>query len=365
MGKGVNRVSDLRTRLLGNLKGSRILLVGGAGFIGHNLALTLRHNGAEVMVADNLMHNNLIANVSETAHTLDPLRRRLYQNFLTDRFVLMREAGVGLRSADARLLQDLTQIVEEFQPTKVVHLSAIASAVEARRNPGLCFDLQLITLRNVLEICRTRKNMEVMFLSSSTVYGDFETATVDENVRPRPRGMYANAKYMGERLVRTYAEQHGVAIVIIRPSALYGERCVSGRVSQKFIENALSGTPCLLEGGGDGRLDFTHVEDLIDGMACALGVSKPIPYTNTFNLTFGNARTIAELASVLRKVAPNVILEERPRSEDKPVRGTLSVERAKNHLGFAPKWPLETGYRRYCEWYVDQWERAKRQIGAN
>jgi nucleoside-diphosphate-sugar epimerase len=317
------------------------------------------------MVADNLMYNNLVSNVSESGRGLDPLRRRLYQNFLTDRFVLMRDAGVELRSADARLLQDITHVVDEFQPTKIVHLSAIASAVEARYNPGLCFDLQLITLRNVLEICRARKNMEVMFLSSSTVYGDFDTATVDENVRPRPRGMYANTKYIGERLVRTYADQHGVAIVIIRPSALYGERCVSGRVSQKFVENALTGKPCLLEGGGDGRLDFTHVDDLTDGMARALGLPKPPPYTNTFNLTFGNARTIAELAAVLRSVIPNVILEERPRSEDKPVRGTLSVERARNHLGFVPKWDLETGYRRYCEWYVEQWDRAKRQIAAN
>jgi nucleoside-diphosphate-sugar epimerase len=66
----------------------------------------------------------------------------------------MRAAGVHHRSADARLLQDLAQVFDEFQPTKVVHLAAISSAVEARRNPGLCFDLQLITLRNALELCR-------------------------------------------------------------------------------------------------------------------------------------------------------------------------------------------------------------------
>ena len=238
--------------------------------------------------------------------------------------------------------------------------------MEARHNPGLCFDLQLITLRNVLELCRLKKEqIEVAFMSSSTVYGDFETPTVDESVRPRPEGIYANAKYMGERLVRTYADQHGIPVVIVRPSALYGERCVSGRVSQKFIENALTGKPCLLEGGGDGRLDFTHVEDLADGIACALGLPKARNYTNTFNLTFGNARTIAELAGVLKSVVPNIILEERPRAEDKPIRGTLSVERAKTTLGFEPKYALEIGYKRYCEWYVEQWDRAKRQLAAN
>jgi nucleoside-diphosphate-sugar epimerase len=358
-------MSEVRKQLLCNLAGQRVLLVGGAGFIGHNLALTLRKCQAEVMVADNLMYNNLVSNMTQGG-SLETLRRGLYQNFLIDRFKLMRDAGVELRNADARILQDLSQVFDEWQPSKVVHLSAIASAVEARRNPGLCFDLQLITLRNVLELCRMRKaRIDVAFMSSSTVYGDFETPTVDETVRPRPRGIYANAKYMGERLLRTYADQHGIATVIIRPSALYGERCVSGRVSQKFIENALTGKPCLLEGGGDGRLDFTHVEDLTDGIACALGLEKSPGYTNTFNLTYGNARTIADLAEVLKLVVPNVILEERPRAEDKPIRGTLSVERAKSLLGFAPRYSLETGYKRYCEWYLEQWERAKRQLEAN
>ena len=339
------------------LAGQRILLVGGAGFIGHNLALALRRANAEVMVADNLVVNNLIANVGDPA--LDPLRRQMYLDFLLDRFSLMREAGVLIRNADARNLTDVTRLFDEFRPNKVVQLAAIASAVDARKDPGLCFDLQLLTLRNVLELCRRGGDLiEVMFLSSSTVYGDFETPTVDEATRPQPRGIYANAKYMGERLVRTYADQHGIACVVVRPSALYGERCISGRVSQAFIENALSGKPLLLEGGGDGRLDFTYIEDLVQGMARALSLKKRPGYTNTFNLTFGNARTIAELAAIVKTVVPTATLEERPRAADKPVRGTLSTKKAEEELGFKAGWGLETGYKRYCAWYADQWQRA-------
>ena len=153
----------------------------------------------------------------------------------------MRAAGVHLRNADARLFADLSRTFDEFKPTKVVQLAAIASAVEARKDPGLAFDLQLVTLRNVLELCRQTHDSvnQVMLLSSSTVYGDFEGDTVDESTRPRPRGIYANTKYMAERLVRTYNQQHGIGSTIIRPSALYGERCKSRRVSQVFIENAL------------------------------------------------------------------------------------------------------------------------------
>lgn len=346
------------TKIVEKLAGARVMLVGGGGFIGHNLALKLREGGVSTMVADNLAVNSVVDNFMDM--TLDPVRRLLNQNFLLDRFVMMRQAGVELRKTDARHPVDLAQVFNEYQPTHVVHLSAIASAVEARKDPGLCFDLQLVTLRNVLELCRIAKGNSplVMLMSSSTVYGDFETPTVDESTRPRPVGIYANTKFMAERLVRTYNHHHGLKTVIIRPSALYGERCVSRRVSQVFIENALAGKPLLLEGGGDGRLDFTYIDDLVEGIVRALTLREGPSMSETFNITFGNARTIAELAAVVQQVVPNVVLENRPRAEDKPIRGTLSIDRADKVLGFTPQWTLETGYLRYCQWYRDQWERA-------
>lgn len=335
------------------LANERILLVGGAGFIGHHLALACRAAGAQVTVADNLMVNNLVAN----AYGENGERHRLYQNFLADRFALMRDAGVTLRNADARILADLNLVFQEFKPTKVVHLAAISSAVEARKNPGLAFDLQLVTLRNTLELSCLSGVGQVVLMSSSTVYGDFETATVDESMRPRPKGIYANGKYMAERLVRVYNQQHGLGTTIIRPSALYGLRCISRRVSQVFIENALTGKPLLLEGGGDGRLDFTDIRDLVDGIVRALALPSGPGASQTFNLTFGNARTIAELAGIVKAVIPGAVLENRPRA-DKPIRGTLSTERAKSLLKWEARHPIETGYRAYVEWYVEQWDRA-------
>jgi nucleoside-diphosphate-sugar epimerase len=346
------------TTLTKALAGHRVMLVGGAGFIGHNFALELRRLGVETMVVDHLGINNLVANVY--APEISSTQRRVYQQFLLERFELMRDAKVELRNVDARLMMDLQRAFDEFRPTKVVHLSAISSAVDARRDPGLCFDLQLITLRNLIEACRLNHQQvdQVMLLSSSTVYGDFEGDTVDESTRPRPKGIYANAKYMAERLLRTYRDQHGLGVTIIRPSALYGERCISRRVSQVFIENALTGKPLLLEGGGSGKLDFTYIDDLIEGMVRALGRHEGRNWSNTYNLTFGNARSIADLAAIVKSVIPEAILEERPRAEDKPIRGTWSTHRAEEVLGFKARWTLEEGYRRYCEWYVDHWRKA-------
>jgi len=345
------------------LSGKRVLLVGGAGFIGHNLALELRARGAQVMVADNLMQNNIVANVFGNA--LEPVQRAAYLGFLLERFRLLREAGVDLRNADARIASDVKRLFEEFQPQLVVHLSAISSAVDAEKMPGRCFDLQLVTLRNVLESCRTMRGAveQVMFLSSSTVYGEFATPTLDETATPAPKGLYANTKYMGERLVRTYSLQHDVPSTIIRPSALYGERCISRRVSQLFIENALRGKPLLLEGGGQGQLDFTYIVDLVNGMVRALAHETVPQYTNTFNITFGRARTIAELAAIVQELVPDVVIEKRPPADNKPNRGTLSTKRAEEVLCFRAEWTLEEGYRRYCEWYIERWQAAKALSG--
>ena len=347
-------LNTANSKISEKLKNKSILLLGGAGFIGHNLALTLSNYGANVTVLDNLMVNNVVDYSYKNQD--NDIRSKINHYFLTSRLNLLKKNKVNLVNGDARNSDDLRRVLELCSPFKIVHLASIASAVDARHNPGLMFDLQLVSLRNILELMRSNsfKNIEqIMLLSSSTVYGDFEEDVVNESVRPKPNGIYANTKYMAERLVRTYANQYGLGTVIIRPSALYGERCVSRRVSQMFIENALLKKPLLLEGGGDGRLDFTYINDLIDGMVRALALTNGPEQTHTFNITFGNSRTILDLANIIKDLIPNVVLEERPRAFEKPIRGTLSIKRAKELLDFTPQWPLEKGYKKYCEWYIE------------
>jgi UDP-glucose 4-epimerase len=338
------------------LDGERVMLVGGAGFIGHHLALECRQKGAEIVVVDNMQINNIVKIVSD--RSLDEIRRRLYVNFLLDRFALLRENAIAIENVDARQMAELTNVFNEFQPTKAIHLSAISSAVTANQVPGLAYDLQISTLRNILELCRLKHSScnHITFMSSSTVYGDFEGDSVDETVRPRPRGVYANGKYIGERMMREAKSLYGIDYTIVRPSALYGIRCVSGRVTQKFIENALLGKPLLLEGGGDGRLDFTNVDDLVEGIVRAQAL--PGGRSRTFNITYGNARTIAELAVIVKEVVPGAQLQERPPAPEKPKRGTLEMGRAQEFLGFVPSRDLDTAYRSYCQWYAQQWARA-------
>ncbi len=339
------------------LERDRIVLFGGAGFIGHNLALNLKKLTENVFVVDNLMTNNLIDNLFSKDG--ESFKFKLYREFLMERFRLLRKNNVEMINADTRNYSDLSVIFENYKPTKVIHLSAISSAIKARQNPSLCFDIQLISLKNLLELCRLKLKEvnQFVFLSSSTVYGDFETQEVDENTRPRPRGIYANTKYMGERLVRTYCHQYGLGTTIIRPSALYGERCISKRVSQVFLENAFENKVCRLEGGGDGRLDFTYIDDLVEGMIRSLVFHRGKNTSQTFNITYGNARTIKELFDIVAKHLPKAKSKVAERSIDKPSRGTLSIKRAREVLGFKPKWCLENGYENYINWFKDMWQK--------
>ena len=338
----------------------RIMLVGGAGFIGHNLALELRRKGAEVLILDNLQINNIVNVVTNT--TLDSTRRRVYTKFLLDRFELLRSASVEIMNVDSRQMSEFANVFSEFEPTKVVHMAAISSAVTANKMPGLAWDLEINGLRNIIELARMKDSQvkQLMVMSSSTVYGDFEQESVNEHMRPRPKGVYANGKYIVERMVREAERLYGLSYTIIRPSALYGERCISGRVSQKFVENALLGKSLILEGGGSSRLDFTYIQDLVVGMVRALAIKAAL--SRTFNITFGNSRSIFDLVTIIKEHIPDVVVEERAADAEKPKRGTLMIDHARQHLDFEPQYPLETGYSRYVEWYVQQWEEVKSRI---
>ena len=149
-------------------------------------------------------------------------------------------------------------------------------------------------------------------------------------------------------MVREAKSLYGLNYTIIRPSALYGIRCVSGRVSQKFIENALEGKTLRLEGGGDGMLDFTHIDDLVEGITRATSFKNGID--RTFNITFGNARKIIDIANIIKDVIPNVKFEITPAQPEKPKRGTLSVQKSKDLLGFYPKKHIDDAYKDYCIW---------------
>ena len=149
----------------------RALLIGGAGFIGHHLALDLKKNGFEVAVIDGLEVNNLIS--LQDARTKF-LNRNFYIKVLEERLSLLRQAEIPIYVEDARDYVRLSRIVGEFQPDVIYLLAAVAHASRANKDPYSTFDHSFRTLENTLDITRSLNNTtQLVFFSSSMVYGDF------------------------------------------------------------------------------------------------------------------------------------------------------------------------------------------------
>jgi nucleoside-diphosphate-sugar epimerase len=181
------------------------------------------------------------------------------------------------------------------------------------------------------------------------VYGNFDGFAVTEDRECKPIGIYGALKYGAEKLVIGYNQVFNLPYTIIRPSALYGERCVSRRVGQAFIENALNGIDLTVNGDGSEALDFTYIDDLVQGVI--LCITEAAARNEVFNLTFGAGRQIQELAQIVLESFPGLKLSHKPRDSLMPERGTLSIDKAKRLLGYSPQYPLDTGFGKYIEWY--------------
>lgn len=329
------------------INGRRIVLIGGAGFIGHNLALELKHRGAEVSVVDGLQVNNLL---SLYCSTYSGQERELYEYILHERLRLLRNAGVPLYVEDARDYHRLSHLLDRLHPQVIILLAAVAHASRSNKDPFQTFDHSLRTLENALDNAKNRIEHFIYF-SSSMVYGNFEGKAVTEDTVCNPLGIYGALKFSGEKLVIAYHQVFGLAYTIVRPSALYGERCISRRVGQVFIENALRGQELVVKGDGTECLDFTYIGDLIEGICCCL--ERPEALNQIFNLTYGQGRSLNDMVAILREEFPNIRVRHVARDTLMPERGTLSIEKAKTLLGYRPKYPLEEGFRRYIHWYKE------------
>ncbi len=329
----------------------KILLVGGCGFIGHNLAINLKKKGHQVFISDSLSVNNLLSFTD-----IQIKNKNLYRSILNNRLELLNKNEINLTVQDARDYHAISRLYDNIDPDIIIHLAAVSHANQSNKDPHNTFDHSLRTLENTLDFARTKKK-HVIYLSSSMVYGNFKTKEVAEDALCTPIGIYGTLKYSGELLVKAYNQVFDLPYTIIRPSALYGERCVSRRVGQIFIENALQGLDININGSGEEKLDFTYIEDLVEGIS--LCCEKDSAKNEIFNLTFGNSRKINELIDILKYEFKDIKILYNEKEKFMPERGTLDISKAKKLLKYNPSYSIESGYLKYISWYKNFWNSIK------
>jgi nucleoside-diphosphate-sugar epimerase len=331
----------------------RVTIIGGAGFIGHNLALHLKNLGAEVSVIDGLEVNNLTSVLANSDNLPHP---QLALSVINERLDLLRSAGIKLFVQDARDYHSLSNILNQTKPQVIFHLAAVSHANRSNKDPFSTFDHSLRTLENALDNAKNKVE-QFIYLSSSMVYGNFKDGNVDETTICEPLGIYGALKYSGEKMVISYNQVFDLPYTIIRPSALYGERCISRRVGQIFIENALFGKEISINGDGSDSLDFTYIDDLVDGLTKVIQNKNSI--NQIFNLTYGSARSISDMIDLLRIDFPSIKIKSIPKDILMPDRGTLSVEKARSLIDYNPVWSLDKGYPKYIQWYINLFKNNK------
>lgn len=328
-----------------DIKGRKIVIIGGAGFIGHNMALSMKALGADVEIIDSLQVNNLysFSNAREAN-----VNSEFYIRMINERLELLRRAGVPLHFQDARDYHAMNNILGHIKPEVIIQLAAVSHANKSNKDPYSTFDHSLRTLENALDYARG--NVEhFIFFSSSMVYGHFKEEEVSEDTICEPLGIYGALKFAGEKLVIAYNQVFDLPYTIIRPSALYGERCVSRRVGQIFLENAVQGKNMTIHGDGSDSLDFTYIEDLTQGVIKVIQNEKS--KNEIFNMTYGKGRSIADMAEMVREHFSDIQVEYLPKDSLTPDRGTLNIDKARDLIGFDPQNPLEIGYLKYINWY--------------
>ncbi len=305
---------------------ARVLVTGGAGFLGSHLCERLLAAGHEVLCVDNFFTGRR----DHVAHLLDHPRFELMRHDIT--FPLYVEVD------------------------RIFNLACPASPVHYQFDPVQTTKVSVHGAINMLGLAK-RTRARILQASTSEVYGDPSLHPQPEcywgNVNPiGPRACYDEGKRCAETLFFDYHRQHGLEIKVARIFNTYGPRMHpnDGRVVSNFIVQALTGAPLTIHGDGSQTRSFCYVDDLIDGLLRLM--ETPDEVTGPVNLGNPAECTILELAEKVKELtgSPSRIVF-RPLPQDDPLQRRPDITRARELLGWQPRVPLEEGLARTIAYF--------------
>jgi len=310
----------------------KILVTGGAGFIGSHLVERLVKEGNEVVCVDNFdsFYDPGIkeANIASLAGT------RLFH----------------LHRADIRDLPAMDAIFKTYAPDSVVHLAARAGVRPSIKDPLLYEDVNIKGTMNLLECMKKHGVRKMVFGSSSSVYGARQNIPFKEDeLAQKPISPYAATKMAGELLCYTYHYLYGMNITCLRFFTVYGPRQRPEMGIHKFTREISQGTEVEFFGDGTSSRDYTFVSDIVDGVCAAVG--KDLGY-EIINL--GDCNTV-KLSYLIELIEKNTEKKAKIRKmPDQPGDVPLtcaSIEKAQKLLGYKPRVKIEQGIAEFVKWY--------------
>jgi UDP-glucose 4-epimerase len=306
------------------LQKKRILVTGGAGFIGSHLV--------ELLAEDN--HVTVLDDFSVgSRENLDAVRDR----------VEIREGDVA----------DLATVSDAARGCEVVFHLAVACLRAVIRDPMLGLRVNELGSLNVVLAARDLGVERVVYVSSSEVYGTAHEQRIDEDHPLNPETPYAAGKLAGEMQSLSFWRTYGLPVTIVRPFNSYGPRShllgPSGEVIPRFVARTLAGWPLVIFGDGEQTRDFTWVEDTAVGIKLA-GESDEL-VGDRINIARGEEVSVLALTELIqRSVGRETPIENSPARPGDVRRHLADVAKSQTLLGFAPPVGIQEGLRRYVDW---------------
>ena len=309
----------------------RVLVTGGAGFIGSHLVGRLLARGDEEAIVD------------------------CFDDFYPER--VKRRAIAPLLAQGARLFEvdirdeaALRKAFADARPEAVVHLAALAGVRPSLTEPGRYLDVNVRGTANALSAARDAGTRRFVFGGSSSVYGARSEAPFRESDRTdSPLSPYAASKVAGELLARTWHNLYGLESVCLRFFTVYGPRQRPDLAIHKFARKMLAGEKLPFFGDGESRRDYTYIDDILDGVVAA--IDKPGLADEVLNLGGAHTTSLRELIALLEEaLGVKAVLDRLPMQPGDVPLTSADVTRAGEVLGYAPKTPLKEGLRIFAEW---------------
>ncbi len=318
-----------------NPRSGRVLVTGGAGFIGSTLVDRLLADGLDLTVLD----------------SFDPYYPEAEKQ--ANLRAAQQSPHFELERGDIRDPKVLEQILSGGGFSAIVHLAGLAGVRPSLERPAHYADVNVRGTACVLEAAVRAGVPHVVFASSSSVYGERSEGAFRENDPvERPISPYAATKRACELIAHSFHHTQGITVTCARIFTAYGPRQRPDLAIRRFAERMLAGKPVPVFGDGSSVRDFTYVQDLVDGLVLAL--DQPLGFS-ILNFGAGRMCSVLEIVRLLEKaLGITAEIEWLPRQIGDVSRTFADISAARQALGYAPKTPLEVGIGHFARWLKER-----------
>ena len=310
----------------------KVLITGGAGFIGSHVAEELLRHEHKLAIIDNL-------NEYYSPHSK-------LENLSAIRAV----APIAFHACDVRNTDEISRIMQEDRPEAVIHLAACVGLRPSLIDPHFYESVNVGGTLALLEACRRFRIRKFVFASSNSVYGLCTRIPFQEDDRPNwPLSPYAATKIAGEKLCHVYSHLYGISAVCLRLFTVYGPRQRPDMAIRRFTEMIDDGLAIPVFGDGTHERDYTYIDDAVQGLLKALDLDCGF---EVFNLGSSEKISLRRLITQIEKqLGKTAVIDWQPEQPGDMPLTLADITKARKILGYQPSTALEDGIRKFVRWF--------------